>query len=474
VISREKRRRVRSRGTILLAVMFVTVLTAMVAASLLFRMGAESAASSGARSGRQAYLAAMSGLAKVSSVLRSSLADSTAWYDDEDTFRERFVTDDGSTRWYFTVYAQNFSDPDDLRYGVTDEGGKINLNTADETTLLALPGMTRERVDCLLDYRDRDDDVRAEGGEQEYYDTLAYPYRIKNAPLVTLEELLMVKGFDASVVSGEDANFNFRLDPNEDDGEERFPSDDANGLLDRGLRAVATVVSYEPNVDNSGQPRVNLNGDPDDLSDAGLDAQTEQFIRLYRGENSNFTDPADLLNMRYTLQRNATLSTSGRRGRGQTFAAGTELRSGVDASNLATVLDRLSASPAAVRMGLLNVNTARAEALSAIDGIDEDLARRIVDLRSDLDSETKGTIAWLYTQNVLDEAEFKNLAPKLTARSFQFRVQCVGFGWPSGRFRVIEASVDLASGEPRVTYLRDITRLGLPFAIDLSEESGTN
>ncbi|MBE3071214.1 MAG: hypothetical protein IMZ66_13345 [Planctomycetes bacterium] len=58
------------------------------------------------------------------------------------------------------------------------------------------------------------------------------------------------------------------------------------------------------------------------------------------------------------------------------------------------------------------------------------------------------------------------MAPFVTARSFQFSVRCVGFGVPCGRFRVLEAVLDLSGGEPRVLYLRDITRLGLPLALD--------
>jgi len=41
----------------------------------------------------------------------------------------------------------------------------------------------------------------------------------------------------------------------------------------------------------------------------------------------------------------------------------------------------------------------------------------------------------------------------------------VGYGVTSGQFRVLEAIVDLAGGSPQIVYLRDLTRLGLPFAL---------
>jgi hypothetical protein len=45
-------------------------------------------------------------------------------------------------------------------------------------------------------------------------------------------------------------------------------------------------------------------------------------------------------------------------------------------------------------------------------------------------------------------------------------LRCVGFGLPCGRFRVLEAVIDLGGGAPRVVYLRDISRVGLPFAVN--------
>jgi len=40
---------------------------------------------------------------------------------------------------------------------------------------------------------------------------------------------------------------------------------------------------------------------------------------------------------------------------------------------------------------------------------------------------------------------------------------------PVGRFCVMEAVLDLAGPRQQVVYLRDITRLGLPFAIDTDQ-----
>lgn len=52
---------------------------------------------------------------------------------------------------------------------------------------------------------------------------------------VDLRCLLAVPGISAPLLYGEDMNFNGRLDPNENDGDESLPQDDHNGALRAGL-----------------------------------------------------------------------------------------------------------------------------------------------------------------------------------------------------------------------------------------------
>lgn len=460
------------RGTVLLVVMVITAMAAMAAASLMFRVQAEVTAASAGAGSEQAYAAAMSGVKRVIYLLQSSPDETGGWIDNPDYLRNQLVWDDGGVRWYFTVYAYNAAEPDELRYGVTDEAGKVNINLADLGTLMGLPGMTEELADCLMDFRDPDSNPRTNGAEQDYYDQLTFPYQIKNSPFVTLEELLLVKGFNGTIVYGEDANFNGTLDPNEDDSDETFPSDDSDGELNQGLRGSATVVSYEMNVDSDGKARLNINGGTSDLAklnSLGLGKKTVEFIQVYRAEGQRFTHPSQLLGMSYTSNGEA----------GKRYSAlkhikkGEKLTSGVGRNNLATVMDKLTTAASRGRStpayGLINVNSAPRVVLQSLVGADDELAGRIMDARMSLDEETKESVAWLYTEDIVDAATFKKMAPALTARGWQYRIQCVGFGVPCGRFRVIEVVVDLAKGTPRIMYLRDITRLGLPMAMDVED-----
>ncbi len=466
----------RRRGIVLVAVLIVTALLTMIAAGVMFRMRAEVAASAGQRRGEQAYEAAISGLHYAVAVLQDSATDSEIWYDNPDVFQNQLVADDGANTWYFTIYGDDPTTQETVRYGVTDETAKLNVNTASQEAWTALENLTDEQVDCLLDYLDADSETRSEGAEQEYYDGLDTPYVIPNGPLATVEELFLVKGFTAAEVYGEDANFNGILDPNEDDGDDRFPPDNRDGRLDAGLRAMATVFTSDRNVDKEGRPRIDLNGGalPQDL---GLPDQTRQFIEAYRADGNTFKHPSELLEMRYQPKQQGRNNRDPRRGssRGRPPGnsggeqPGSSVESGVGAEELPTVMDRLTAGAGRGRKqaaGLVNVNTARAEVLATLPGLDANLAQEIVDVRGGLDAETKATVAWLYTQNLLDADEFKIVAPHVTARGFQFSVRCVGFGVPCGRYRVLEAVLDLAGRTPRIAYLRDITRLGMPFALD--------
>lgn len=488
-------------GTVLIAVLVITLLAGMLAATAMFRMSAEVKASSGGRDGRQAYAAAMSGIQRAIGLLRAYRDDPTVWYDDPDLFCDQFVYDDGANRWYFTIYAPNPIETDIVRYGLSDEAAKININTASREVLLALPNMTESLADCLMDYLDDDDDPQVDGAEQDYYDQLPQPYRIKNGPLHTLEELLLVKGFNGPVVYGEDANFNGLLDANENDGEESFPPDNGDGQLDMGLRGMATAISFEPDVDNAGEARININGAQDELNKldgSGLARRTINFIKAYRADGQTFNHPSELLGMRFQ-PRSSPRSGRGRRGRRRGRGQTQQMESGVGPEELPALLDKLTVSGSAAAedesedtefedviedeaprgargqarggsqgmlVGLVNVNTAPAAVLALMPGVGEDLAEAIVRERDAVDPEDKTTIAWLVQRDLVDTERFKRIAPYLTARSFQFRILCVGYGSPSGRFRVLEAVVDLTGTSPRVSYIRDITRLGLPFALE--------
>ena len=69
---------------------------------------------------------------------------------------------------------------------------------------MGIPGMTLEISEAIFDWIDDDDEARTNGAENEYYQALAPPYECKNAPLETLDELLLIRGITPQILFGED------------------------------------------------------------------------------------------------------------------------------------------------------------------------------------------------------------------------------------------------------------------------------
>ena len=97
---------------------------------------------------------------------------------------------------------------------IEDEQGKFNLNNlviggarSDDNVkafqrLLSSLGLAPELADSVVDWIDPDSDLSGPGGaEDPYYLSLPKPYRAPNSPMVQVEELYRVRGFDAATVA---------------------------------------------------------------------------------------------------------------------------------------------------------------------------------------------------------------------------------------------------------------------------------
>lgn len=449
-------RRAPQRGFALIAVLVVIMLASMVAISLLFRLRAEDLASAAGAGAEQASAAAMSGVREAMQIAARIEPGSLEWRNSPELFKDRLFHDDGVDRWYFTIYSAGEAEMP-MRYGLTDEASKLDLNEASEAMLARVPGLKASHAQALWDFLDVDNTPRPEGAEQEYYDTLATPYSVRNAALATMDELLLVRGFTRSLLYGEDANGNFTLDPNEDDGPAQFPPDNGDGRLDGGLRALLTVRAYDRNLDNDGVPRGNIL-DPaaalytNDLPDAVI-----HYISALRSNKVSIMHVAELLEATGKFK-----DASGKE---------VELASGVGEEELPQVLDRFTTTSEKELPGLVNVNTASAAVLQTLPGIEEGVAEALVAARRGLAAEKLKTPAWIFQEDLVPADVFKMLAQFITTRSWQYSFNVIGFGVPSGRYRVLEVTIDVGGEKPRVTYLRDVTRRGLPFRIQTDDRA---
>jgi len=95
-------------------------------------------------------------------------------------------------------------------YRITDEEARLNINTSPPDRvdrLLVTLGLEKEVrdtiVDSIQDWRDPDENHRANGAESEdYYLKLPIPYRSHNANLESITELQQIKGITPEIYKG--------------------------------------------------------------------------------------------------------------------------------------------------------------------------------------------------------------------------------------------------------------------------------
>ena len=433
----------------LVGVLVIVGLLSMIAISLMFRMQAAATASASTLRSEQAWVVALSGLDRAIDVVSDSSRTSEGWIDNSTDFEHQLVYDDGSDQWYFSVFRRGVLETDEIIFGVVDEASKLPLNATNVLQLMKVPHMTLPAVEALADFVDGDSIARDNGAEQDSYDLLPVPYSIPNKPVSFLDELLLAQGVSAGHLYGEDANRNHKLDANENDADALFPPDNQDGTLSGGLHRFFTLHSRDWNVNRNNQPRLDINTATLDPAPAGLTDETVAFLMAKRKAGQSFASLADLVN--------ATLIVT------EENQAQRELKSGVGTGGLSQLQDRFTTDPKQIRLERVNINTAQASILAQVDGIDEALANTIVSARQGLSPEASRSIAWLLEESLLDADQFKQIEPFIAARSFQFHIQVIGYALPSGRYRVLESIVDLIGSEPRVLYIRDLTKLGVPY-----------
>ena len=179
------------RGSVLIVVLFVSVVLGLIAVSLAYRSALVLRASR-----QRAIMAKLQAQAdSVTAIAIMRLSENAANFDHlaqswhthgplaAEDWIDDWTADDGDTPPQFAA-----------DYRVSDEEGKLHVLLASSESLRKL-GMSEDQIACLFDYMDGDDYSQPGGAESGYYQALASPRRCKNAPLETLDELLAIKGF---------------------------------------------------------------------------------------------------------------------------------------------------------------------------------------------------------------------------------------------------------------------------------------
>ena len=531
---------IRRRAVILPVVLLILVLLGLLVAMFSFRVSADVASTQAIAFRTQTRLAAEAGVDRVKMLLRTARFDVDQWYDNPDDLHRIIVwMEDGDRATWgtndefseprmayrFSIVADNPTDYEDLvRFGITDEASKLNLNKASEKQLLTLVRHALgddaeaadpfEIVNAIIDWRDTDHTPRGEAGDTEgiYYRFLPKPYRVKNAPYDTVEELLLVKGVTAELLYGEDFDRNGLLTRNEDDGDETFPDDNEDGALNQGLYPYLTVFSSEENVSNANRPRVYL--------------LNEDATELEAQLAASFPDEPSLVDfiVKATRPRQPSGGNTGNEGEGDSNpenegdppgesgegdpegeGGGPEgagngpstggVRNGGQAQpppivspasllkaqtidgnlvgsplsevDLPRLMDLTTVLPAEQQTvaGLINVNTAPRLVLSLVPGLSEEHVDGIIGLRDRLAPDSKMTTAWLVVEGLLDLETYEAVSPYITARGQQFTIESLGYGDLIGMVTRLQVVVDMVGPIVETVYYRDVTYVGGHFPI---------
>jgi len=198
--------RPEERGFALVAVLLVLALVGTLGAEFAFSMRLEARAARAYKESITATHLAEAGLAQA---MREIAADA-AWValaeDGDLTFYTRYrIALPRLPRVWVPFGPGRFS------YRLSDEEGRLNLNTPPERMdrLLQALGLDKSArdviVDSLQDWRDPNEEHRLNGAESEdYYLKLPVPYRSRNANLESVAELLQIRGVAPRLFYGDE------------------------------------------------------------------------------------------------------------------------------------------------------------------------------------------------------------------------------------------------------------------------------
>jgi type II secretory pathway component PulK len=533
------------KGVVLLMVLVVVVLMTLAAYQFSDSMMSESKASDNNLRSAQARAFANSGIQYAAVMLSdptnfTSILNSNP-YNNPSVFGQQVVQSNDSARFQgrFSLLARlPIDDPgitgsQPYTFGTMDESAKININAIMQNDpsgqtlynmLVLLPNMTPDIANAICDWVDVDDQPRDGGAESDTYGTKTLPYQAKNAPLDSVEELLLVQGVSYQFLFGNDYNRNGTLDPGEDNG---------SGQHDRGWSEYLTVYSKELNVDSQGNPRIYVNSS--DLNtlytnlSTVLSADLATYIILYRmygpsttttssgGSGGKGVTPApsgktasampatsgggsaaaattgsvknlnrntlnlgtskggtNISSLYSLINSQVTVPSADGKSPGTIYPSPLSSTSGNLQTLLPLLLDGCTTSQKTTIPGRINVNTAPLAVLSCLPYLQETDVQNILAMRPQSSSiEAPDPIfqtpAWLIVEANISPTTMAKLDKYITTRTQVYRVQSVGYfdqGGPSAR---IEAVIDTNGGQPRILYWRDLTELGKGFDFPVSQ-----
>lgn len=255
---------------------------------------------------------------------------------------------------------------------VQDEAGKVNLNTATSETLTTLFGDTNI-AEYIVAWRTPITASSNQSTGTDYYSTLDPAYKCKNAAFETVNEIGLVEGITADMLSSPPPSL-----------------ENANHSL------IDLLTVYTPKT-----PRQSTSGTKVDIQSGNNQAlgrifttQEVSAIIDYRTRR-RFASPAEIIRV-----------------------------SGISREKIAEVYEQLTVSGSTAHTGLVNINTAPLEVLAVQPGFDASMAQAVIDYRT-ANGAFSGVGRLLAASEVSADA-FVNAAPYFTVNSNVFKIVSTG------------------------------------------------
>jgi general secretion pathway protein K len=241
----------------LILVVWVTVILVAIVGEFSYSMRTEVNITRNFKEEEEAYQLALAGIEQAKAEILSVKTNEIVYLNEDDVLV--FGADEEDDEDKEKLERNDKLGNGSFKYTITDEDGKLNINTVSLDQLKAffdVSGVDIDDVDdvddiddvddvdvivnSIMDWRDTNDLHRLNGAEEDYYQSLEEPYSCKDGLFDFIEELLLVKGMTEKILYGSSKSQKGEEDEDEDNEEVEEDEEDVYDGIEQYLTVYDT------------------------------------------------------------------------------------------------------------------------------------------------------------------------------------------------------------------------------------------
>jgi DNA uptake protein ComE-like DNA-binding protein len=345
---------------------------------------------------------------------------------------------------YFWVMKPSYDDEQTRVYGLTDEAGKVDLNTASYQMLQKLPNIPTSVAASIYNWRGTALSGDGQGATDGDYAGLPDPYKLKQSIFETTDELNLVLGVTPDLLFGSDTNRNGVLDGGEQTAGGVSASISGTSSSNLGIIPFVSAWGRKTAASSSSNGLVDVNSESTNklqttLQNAGISSDRAKAIVL---ATHNIVDPP----------RPAT---------GKSFRNIWDWAVQVNllSTEFSKVINKVTTNPASTN-ARMNVNTASRVALACLPGLQTSDADAIIAHRQSNASSNLSNIAWLL--DVVPKSKLASIGSRVMGTSACFSGDIVAVSGDGRAFKRFMIVIDGRKSPSKIIYRRELTNYGWP------------